>query len=652
MATTLDGIDRATPLGATLRPDGVAFRVWAPAAVEMYVLTGDALARLGEPDFSPSPDDGLAPLGDGTWGAFVPGLGEGAPYRFWVVGTGSRGPKRDPRARELSQAPPYPECDCLVRSPATYPWHDAGFRPPAFRDLLLYQLHVGVFYGVDAQGRDRRAGVARFLDLLDRIDYLKELGINAVQLLPVQEFPSETSEGYNGLDLYSPETDYHVADPAELDRYLAQANARLAAHGEAPLTREQLLPGPNQLRCAIDLLHLEGIAVLFDLVFNHAGPGWNEESLWFFDREPPGDDNRSLYFTDADWVGGRVFAYWKADVRQFLVDNALEALAEYHADGFRYDEVSVIDDHGGGAFCQELSAAVRAARPEAIQIAEYWKADRAAALRPAPLGLGFDAAWSDRLRDAVRAAMAQAAGGASATVDLAALAEAFETPPGFDPWQPVHCLENHDLVYVGHDPTLPRLAALCDPGDPRSWYARSRARAATGLLLAARGIPMLFMGQEILEEKPWSDDAHDRHDLLLAWDRLDGDQAMRDHLRFCRDLLALRRAEPALRGDSLRVSVANSYNRVFAVHRWLEGEGRDLLFVWSLGEASRRGYRIGFPGTGRFREIFNSDVYDRFPNPSPTGNDGAVEAWGPPWDGMPASAEIAIPANGFVVFAR
>jgi 1,4-alpha-glucan branching enzyme len=139
----MTAITRDTPLGATLTQNGVAFRIWAPEAKQVFVLTDGALHTANRPDFAPHAETTMAPLGDGTWGAFVLNLGEAAPYRFWVVGTGSVGLKRDPRARELSIVPAYPECDCLVHDPASYPWHDHDFRPPEFRDLILYQLHVG-----------------------------------------------------------------------------------------------------------------------------------------------------------------------------------------------------------------------------------------------------------------------------------------------------------------------------------------------------------------------------------------------------------------------------------------------------------------------------------------------------------------------------
>ncbi|HEX2711383.1 MAG TPA: alpha amylase C-terminal domain-containing protein [Candidatus Acidoferrales bacterium] len=640
-------VDLSTPLGATVVPGGVTLRTWAPAAKQVFVLSGNLLSAARQPGFTPPASGALAPLGDGSWGAFLPGAGEGTSYIFWIVGTGSTGLKRDPRARELTAN--YPNSDCLARSPFTYRWHDEAFRAPEFRDLILYQLHIGTFYAVDSQGHDRRLRIAKFLDILDRVDYLRDLGINGIQVLPIQEFPGESSEGYNGLDLFSPEMLYQVSD-ADLAPYVAKANALLSARGKPPLTAEQLRPGPNQLKCVIDILHLNGISVLFDLVFNHAGGGWDDACLRFFDRQPENDMNRSLYFTDQGWVGGLVFAYWNQDVRQFLIDNALSCLEEYHIDGIRYDEVTVIDNHGGGRFCQDLSSTVRFVKPQAIQIAEYWGNDRAAAVRPSPAGLGFDAAWGDLLRDGVRAAIAQAAGGRDAFVDFAQLAASLTTPAGFgSAWQVVNCLENHDIVFDGHGQRVPALAGGLKAG-PR--FAPSRARVAAGLLFAARGIPMLFMGQEFLEEKQWDDNVQLHPDLLIGWDQLAGDRVMQDYLKFIRDLLRLRRSQPALRGESLRVSRAHSIDRVIAIHRWIEGQGDDVLLAANLQEFNRFSYRIGFPGSGAWREIFNSDYYEQFPNPSVVGNNGGIAAENVPWDGMPASAEITIPANGFVVFCR
>ena len=171
-------------------------------------------------------------------------------------------------------------------------------------------------------------------------------------------------------------------------------------------------------------------------------------------------------------------------------------------------------------------------------------------------------------------------------------------------------------------------------------------------MFAGRGIPQLFMGQEILEDKPWSDDIQFHGNLLIWWDGLQADQAMRDHLTFCRDLIRLRRSLPALRSESLQVSTRNSLDRVIAIHRWIEGSGQDVLVVANLQEQTRFGYRTGFPSGGEWRELFNSDAYDRFPNSNAVGNGGRVMADGSGWDGMPASAAITLPANGFIVFGR
>jgi 1,4-alpha-glucan branching enzyme len=319
-------------MGATLLPEGGAvFRTWAPAARDVYVVT-DAHATGHWTAWTPDPARRLLPLGDGTWASFVPGLADGDPYLFWIRGpeSGTEGFKRDPYARELCcPQPPFPNCPCLLREAQAYPWHDAGWHPPPFHELIIYQLHVGVFWGADLQAPH----YGKFLDVIARIPYLRELGVNAIQLLPIQEYDGEFGLGYAGLDYFSPEMTYQVEDQAELAVHLGFVNALLAEGGHAPLDAQDLMSGPNQLKCLIDLSHLNGLAVIFDLVFNHAGGGFDDRSLWFFDRQPFGDDNRSLYFTSAGWAGGKVFAYWQDPVRQYLIDNALFWLDEYRVDG-------------------------------------------------------------------------------------------------------------------------------------------------------------------------------------------------------------------------------------------------------------------------------------------------------------------------------
>jgi 1,4-alpha-glucan branching enzyme len=165
---------------------------------------------------------------------------------------------------------------------------------------------------------------------------------------------------------------------------------------------------------------------------------------------------------------------------------------------------------------------------------------------------------------------------------------------------------------------------------------------------------MVFMGQEFLEDKLWSDNPN-RTDLLLWWEGLEGgDRHMADHHRCTRDLIMLRRRHPALRSDPVRVYPPDNHNRVLAFHRWIPGAGRDVVVVVSLCESTfpDRGYVLGFPVPGPWHEVLNTDLYDHFPNPWVQGNGGFVDADGPPMHGFPGSAALTIPANSVLVFSR
>ena len=165
MPTAQNHITPHTPMGATLVDGGATFRVWAPGATQVYIAVGDTSA------YRPQPQDELvANPATGHWTGFVPQVSDGDHYRFYVVGAAGRAVlKRDPWARELEPGVALEDCDCVVRARDSYPWHDRGYRPPPFNELVVYQLHVGVFSARDADGHDiRRGRVAKLLDVLDR----------------------------------------------------------------------------------------------------------------------------------------------------------------------------------------------------------------------------------------------------------------------------------------------------------------------------------------------------------------------------------------------------------------------------------------------------------------------------------------------------
>jgi 1,4-alpha-glucan branching enzyme len=654
---TQQSISASTPMGGTLVPGGATFRVWAPRATAVY-LNG---TFGGQPFAGQTPDRLLENDGNGYWAGFQAGAQEGDLYQIYVTGTGSSGIKRDPYARELATDAPFPASSSILRNGNAYPWHDASFVTPDFSNMIVYQIHIGT-YAISTAGV-----AATFLDVIGKIPYLVSLGINVLQPLPVDEMEANPNMGYSGADYFSPDFPYVVTDQNALAGYLATINGLLQTKGQPPIGLQDITSGHAQLQAMVDLFHVYGIAVTFDVVYNHAG-GFtvngtlDDNCIYYFDRVPDvGNNNDSLYFTDQDrGTGGLAFALWNNDVSQFLVNNASYYLNEFHADGFRYDEISILlstNKDSGWTFCGDLTDTLRYIHPRLLQNAEYWPFEFSDYPKPwtsivtpvASGGAGFDVVQHDALRGAVRGVLQSASQGQQAAVSMDSLAAALY-PPGFsNGWQAVTCVENHDVVYAGRNPRIP---ALSDSSNHRSWYARSRSRFATGILLTSPGIPQLFMGQEFLEDKQWNEFPGGTN--LIWWGGLDNgtDPAMVNHLRFTQDLIQLRWNYPALRGDNVNAFHVHDQNRVIAFQRWLEGSGQDVIVVATLAEDTWYNYAIGFPYGGQWNEVFNSDVYDNWVNPIVAGNGGGIFASGPPMHGFPTSAAITIPANGFVVFAQ
>jgi 1,4-alpha-glucan branching enzyme len=647
-------IAAATPTGARPLQGGATFKVWAPRATAVY-LNG---RFAGVSHDQQTPDRLLSKDARGYWTGFQTGAADGDSYRFWVTGTGTSGYKRDPHAAELGPAGAFPNCFAVLRSTGSYPWHDAGFRTPDFSDIVIYQAHIGT-YAIANPGVS-----SNFLDVAGKVPYLAALGINMLQPLPMYEQEANPGMGYGGADLFSPDFPY-VADATALASYLATINGLFATKGLTPLALADIASAPAQLKVLVDLCHVHGIAVAFDVVYNHAG-GFtvngtlDDNCIYYFDRVPDvGNNNDSLYFTNQDrGTGGLAFAMWNQDVCRLLEDNAQYYIDEFHADGLRYDEISILlstNQANGWAFCRTLTTQLRAAQPRFLQNAEFWPGEFGdiptsvqPILQPASAGgAGFDVVQHDALRSALRGAIGSASYGVSAAISMLAIA-AVLYPPGLDhAWRAVTCVENHDLVMAGRNPRIPVLA---DSTDPRSWYARSRSRVAAGLLLTAPGIPQLFMGQEFLEPQPW--DANPSGPNLLDWTALNaGDKVMTDYLRFTQDLVRLRADQPALRSDSVHPYYVSDTDRVLAFHRWLP-TGQDVIVVATLAESTWWSYDLGFPFGGFWQEVFNSDVYDNWVNPWVAGNGGGVQANGPPMHGFLTSASVVIPANAIVVFTR
>ena len=522
--------------------------------------------------------------------------------------------------------------------------------------MVIYQAHIGV-YAIRTPSL-----CSNFLDVALKIPYVAALNVNVLQPLPVDEQEQNPGFGYGGADLFSPDFPF-VAAAADLPTYLDDLNRILASKNKVqPYTLADIATGPAQLKVLVDLCHIYGIAVTFDVVYGHGGGFEGDDNgIYFFDRQPVGNNNNSLYCTDAGSTGGLAFAMWNEDICRFLLDNARFYMEEFHADGFRYDEVSTLlslNRDTGWAFCRQLSSMLRSSWNRCLQNAEFWPGSQSyipdgfAPIYQAVAdgGCGFDVVQHDALRNALRAAVQAASFGATSTVRMSSIAQNLY-PPGLDHgWRAVTCVENHDFVKVGANPRVPWLA---DSADRRSWYARSRSRLATAILLTAPGIPQIFMGQEFLEDYQWSPDTTPSVNLIW-WDGLikGEDRAMVNHLRFTQDIVRLRAEYSTLRGDNVNPYWTSDVDRVLAFHRWLEGSGQDVIAIATLSDTTWWGYEVGFPAGGYWKEIFNSDVYDNWVNPIVAGNGGGIVVSGPPMHGFSTSASVVIPANGVVVFAR
>src|SRR5208337_3376051 len=273
-------IQPTTPMGATLVAGGGAtFRAWAPRATAVYVNgTFGGTLQTG-----PTTNLLMAKDANGYWTGFIPNAQDGDPYHFLVLGVGSTGYKRDPYAREMATDSPFPTCSCLIRSGAAYPWHDAAFVTPDFTNMIIYQLHIGT-YAI------AQPGVAStFLDVIGKIPYLAALGINVLQPLPVDETETDPSLGYNGADIFSPDFPYVVTDPNALAQRVATINSLLQAKNQPPIGVSDIASGPAQLKALVDLCHVYGIAVVFDVVYNHAGGftvnnALDDQCIYYWDR--------------------------------------------------------------------------------------------------------------------------------------------------------------------------------------------------------------------------------------------------------------------------------------------------------------------------------------------------------------------------------
>ena len=316
-------------MGALPCKGGVFFRVWAPHADQVWVM-GDFN------DWSKT-EHPLVHEGNGYWYAEVKGAKAGQEYKF-VLRNGDTVLERiDPYARQVTNSVGHG----VIYDPAAFDWQGDDFQVSSHNELVIYELHVGSFH-VEEEGRP-----GGFETMLQRLDHLVKLGINAIQIMPIAEFAGDYSWGYNPAHIFAVESAYG---------------------------------GPDGFKQLVREAHKRGIAVILDVVYNHFGP--SDLDLWQFDGWQENDKGGIYFYNDhrskTPWGDTRP-DYGRGEVRQFIHDNAMMWLEDYHVDGLRWDMTlyihSVNGDGGetipeGWSLMQYVNQAVRERFPGRIMIAE------------------------------------------------------------------------------------------------------------------------------------------------------------------------------------------------------------------------------------------------------------------------------------------
>jgi len=548
-------------LGAWPVSGGVRFRVWAPASQAVSVVLSSGSSATIRTVAMTRVDRGYFEL-------TVPGLQPGDRYRYRLDEQKER---PDPASRSQPEGV---HGRSAIVDPEAFQWSDQGWRGRALEDLIIYELHTGTF-----------TNTGRFEDIISRLDYLREtVGVTAIELMPVAEFPGARNWGYDGVFPFAPQSSYG---------------------------------GPEALKRLVNACHGKGLAVLLDVVYNHLGP----EGNYLHDYGP--------YFTEryrTPW--GQAINYDGPDsdeVRHYIISNALHWVTEYHLDGLRLDAIHGIYDFSATHILRELADAVHGqaqqlGRPAHV-IAESDLNDARVISPPDQGGHGVDAQWSDDFHHALHTLLTHERAGYYedfGQMDQLATAymEGFVYAGQYSrhrrrrhgnsarhrrPSQLVVCAQNHDQV--GNRAQGDRLSRLCP--------AACLKVAAMAVLLGPN-LPLLFMGEEYGEEGPflyftdhsdpalqaavregrraefasfaWATDVPDPQDpVTFERSRLHPEQ-YRDSplLRWYRRLTQLRMAHASLRASQSPRQGCSAHplerQEVLMLHRWA-GEGRDALLV-------------------------------------------------------------------------
>jgi 1,4-alpha-glucan branching enzyme len=544
-------------LGAIVRKNSVLFRVWAPFASAVSV-TGSFNDWAREP---------MEAEEGGYWYVEVKGAKAGQEYKYAIRNGDEELVRNDPRAFQLTTT----TGGSSVIADTSFDWGDTGYSTPALATQVLYELHIGTFHRPDPSTN------GTFKDAIDKLDYLKELGINMIELMPVASMSSDRGWGY------APDYIYAV---------------------------ESMYGGRNGLLAFVKEAHSRGIGVVLDVVYNHFGPDSTSLDIWRFDGWSQ-NDKGGIYFYN-DWRSPTPWGdtrpdYGRPEVQDYILDNVAMWIADCRLDGLRVDSTifmrNVQGQHNdpandlseGWHILQRLTSLARKINPDALLIAEDVGANDYITAPDAAGGAGFTAQWELGFPHMMRAALGVAE---DSQRNLGAVCDMLCKTFNSDPFQRIIYADSHDTAANGGS----RLAEEISPGEPTSVFARKRSLLAAALMLTAPGIPMLFQGQEFMEGGSFND-----------WEGMEWEKAetFAGVVLAHRHLIDLRknahRNTGGLTGRHINVLHNDGNNNVLAYHRWDNGgTGDDTLVVINFNNHKHEEYRVAFPHGGLWQVRFNS----------------------------------------------
>jgi 1,4-alpha-glucan branching enzyme len=621
-------------MGARRTDSGIAFTAWAPNAQAMEVVFGGDSGYIADDGHGGGETLPMERIGDGLWRAEAADFDGfvGRRYMYRVTREGGLPALRtdmyslhqigsgafNPRGQHYDGAPEdldgTPSCSVVVAPGEPVPRADGV--PRRVEDLVIYELHLGAL-GFDHDGP------GTFADATALLPYLSDLGVNAIELLPLFEFSGTLSWGYGSSHFLAIET----------------------SSG-----------GRDALKQFVQDCHARGIAVLMDVVYNHYTPE-ADRAAWQYDS-PTDSHNIYLWYEDdpgsyIDNVSsGWAPRYHDEHVRALFVSSAAMLIDELGIDGLRVDQTTSIHAYNvrhsdgqpvgaanvfGRKLLRELCQTLKAIDPDVMLIAEDHSGWDRVTQPAATGGIGFDATWyaafyhhliGDGTHGSEYAKLiSTAATSWDAPLAMGRFADALRAAAN----RTVVYVESHDEAGNATDSRRTILAAVDGAplvGDTRR-VAEARTRWAAGMSLLSPGTPMFLMGEEVGAQQPYTYDRFAEHKEDLEGLRAGSGAGL---FRFNADLIRLRLSEPGLRAREIEIVHVNDGGRVIAFRRG------DFLVVGCLRDEPYGEYRL--PVSGAWREIFNSDSASY--GGADVGNGGAT------LEGM----TIVLPANGFVVFRR